>query len=814
MLAACGEDPFSTTEMSDAATDNPVVRENRKAGDAGWKLQRPTYHDDLSGYLSTDSAEAGNVVKAFVHSRFASSARYVIHRVGWYGGAGGRKIAEGQTQLSAQQGCPVDSKTGKVECQWSSPFSFTVGADWLSGVYLVTVTRADGPDCQMIFTVRDYRRADVMAQQSVTTWQAYNNYRGESLYEDRLKLPFGHAVQVSFNRPYAPHGTGQFFLYEAHFVRWLESQGYDVTYVTNLDFARQTALPLRVKVFLSIGHDEYWSGAQRSALEGARSAGVSQGYFSANTSFWRIRVGPGLHGNHRTITCYKDGSTDPLGHTLDSTARWRDAPVSQPENGLLGVMYEDWDIVNVPLAVTESGHWLFQNTGMKDGDSIGLLVGYESDHTWNNGATPSGTQVLASHPLADVFGRPSVHEMAVHTHPSGAHVLGTGTIEWGWGLMAPGIADARVQQMTHNFLKKTGANPGTAHTAGPVQNVWTRAAYASGVRQVSTLAGVPNWRGTNDGMNFLATFNRPHGVAVGSDGRVFVADAASDRIRLIRNNSVSTLAGSLRGNDDGSGKNARFFQPTGIAAGPGGILYVADTGNHCIRRVSASGQVTTFAGRCSSEEEGKEDGPVRDASFSYPQGVAAASDGTVYVADTGNNAIRRIRGGQVTTLAKSPGGQPDASVFHFPNAITLKPGGGLYVVNGGQRSIKEVSLSGAVSTVLAPTYANNPFQLPDSAGGGFADGPLARAQAMPSFGIAATARALYFSDAGNNRVRRIDLQSRQVTTLAGSGRAECKNGSASSAGLMFPQGLAISGSNLYVADSCGTIRRIELSGSP
>lgn len=790
---------------------NPVARENQLPGDTGWQLHWYTSSDDLSGWLSTDSALAGDTVTAYVQSRIATSIRYAVYRMGWYGGAGGRQVFSDTFQGFAQPKCSTDSSTGLVDCSnWAPSFSFTVPSSWVSGVYLIKMTRSDGPEAWLIFTLRDQRQADVMVQQAVATWQAYNNYGGESLYEDVLGLPNGHASKVSYNRPYVSPspGEGEFLEYEANFVQWIEAQGYDATYVTNLDFSRDPSTAQRAKVFLSLGHDEYWAADERNALETARDRGVSQGYFSANTAYWQIRLESGPNGPLRVQTCYKDATIDPLGSSSSATVQWRQAPVNRPENALLGVMFDAWQPVNGALAVRQPSHWLFSGTGLGAADSIGLVIGYESDHTWSNGLTPPGTQVLASLPVMNVYGVPAMHELSLYTASSGALVLGSGTIEWGWGLSAPGFADARLQTITANFLAHTGAAATTPMVMPGSQNAWSRSNFTGASSSVTTLAGIADQHGDQDGSVTRATLNQPSGIAVGADGTLYFSDANSHRIRQLKNGVVSTLAGGTPGAADGTGTSAQFLNPHGIALGSDGALYVADSGNNCIRRVTASGIVSTWAGTCASWNAGLVNGATNSAKFRTPQGIAISSSGVIYIADSGNNAIRKISGGSVSTVAASPGGQYDRSVFFFPNGITVGDDGYLYVVDGGHRAVLRVSTSGSVTTLISKAPNGTPYPVPDGAGGGFVDGAASSALAMPGHGIVKLGGAVFFSDSGNNRVRRIDLSSMNVTTFAGTGRATCEDGDGTSASTEWPMGLTAANGALYLSDSCGAIRRI------
>ena len=224
---------------------------------------------------------------------------------------------------------------------------------------------------------------------------------------------------------------------------------------------------------------------------------------------------------------------------------------------------------------------------------------------------------------------------------------------------------------------------------------------------VDVLAG-DGHLGSTDGTAVSARFSDPFGIAVKADGTVFVADAGeSQRIRQVSiDGTVSTLAGSAAGYADGVGAAARFETPSGLALGSDEALYVADTGNNAIRRVTAGGVVSTVAG---GRGAGYRDGIVLDALFNAPVGVAVEPSGRIIVADTYNDRIRAIeRGGSVTTIAGSgqqglvDGPALDAQ-FDTPCGLAVDGAGNIFVADAGNGVIRKIDASGNVSTVeLSP----------------------------------------------------------------------------------------------------------------
>lgn len=216
---------------------------------------------------------------------------------------------------------------------------------------------------------------------------------------------------------------------------------------------------------------------------------------------------------------------------------------------------------------------------------------------------------------------------------------------------------------------------------------------------VTTLAG-SSQSGYKDGVGKDAQFRAPASVALDSDGNVYVADTNNHRIRLIRpDGTVSTLAGKPEagypaGYADGLAAEAKFNSPRSVAVDGAGNVYVADTGNHCIRLISPDGQVSTLAG---AKEPGYIDGQGNEARFNFPSGIAVDADGNLYVADTANHSIRKIMSdGEVTTLAGNgePGNVdgPGADArFRAPEGITIDDKGNVYVADTGNHRVRKIT---------------------------------------------------------------------------------------------------------------------------
>ncbi len=446
---------------------NPTQVENAAAGDSSWQITNLATHREIEGYASESSINHGEAVNLFVNTA-APTYALDIYRLGWYGGSGARRMLPTITLAVVQQPAPsIDPVTRMVECSWISPYTLNVPSTWPSGVYMAKLTATGtGKQAGIIFVVRDdARSSNILFQVSLNTDQAYNDWGGYSLYT----VP--QAYKVSFNRPYfsAYWGLGEFPRWGINLVRFLEREGYDVSYVADVDTHINGSLLLKHKVFVSVPHDEYWSGQMRDNVEAARAAGIGLAFLGANTGYWQVRFEPSpLTGAaNRTMVSYKSAALDPFnndGNPNDKrlvTVRFRDSPVNRPENLLVGVMYQS-SHVSGDVVLSAASHFLFQNTGLRNGDHFFQMLGYELDTLFSN--TPAGTQVLASSPYFN--GTQSLlSDMTIYTSPAGSLVFATGTMQWVWGLddwrmtttIHPILVDPAVQQITRNLFKQFGA---------------------------------------------------------------------------------------------------------------------------------------------------------------------------------------------------------------------------------------------------------------------------------------------------------------------------------------------------------------------
>jgi hypothetical protein len=499
----------ASAQVSPTFAGNPIALENAQPGtpQSVWDVPGAG-SSNIQGFATDISVDHGGTI-GFRIGTTSTSYRIEIYRLGYYQGNGARLIATIQRRLGQPQLQPApvtDPSTGEVDAgNWTLSAAWAVPATAVSGVYIAKLVRQDGTyGASLIpFVVRDDgSHSDLVLQTDDTTWQAYNAWGGNSLYLGTFAADTGRAFAVSYNRPIVTRGAThiagpQDFVFDEEYpmIRWLEANGYDVSYIAGVDTDRDGSLLLNHKAFLSVGHDEYWSGQQRANVEAALKAGVNLAFFSGNEMFWKTRYAPSLdasHTGHRTLVTYKETRADAkIDPSPRWTGTWRDPRFSPPgdgglpENALTGTIFQvdstRLDTITVPQIDGRDRFW--RNTSIADlapGESATLtanVLGYEWDVDADNGFRPAGaidlsstTKPISTQYLLD-YGRvvgagTATHSLVEYRAPSGALVFGAGTTRWSWGLDShhdsqASTVDPRMQQATINLLADMGAQPST-----------------------------------------------------------------------------------------------------------------------------------------------------------------------------------------------------------------------------------------------------------------------------------------------------------------------------------------------------------------
>ena len=473
--------------------DAPVSVENQLFGADTWQIDSGADTTFIQGYAGAASALPGQTVPLYISTKHKTAYDIAVYRMGWYRGLGARLMQSAHIAASQDQTQGYwTPKTGLVGCtscdnasttathlldaHWQQSYALTIGRGWPSGMYLVKLTAADvspqGESYIPLVVRNDSSDADILVSLPFSTYQAYNAWGGYSLYGQVLspsdipavvseqgKTFDQRAQKVSFNRPYSEAaGTGGFLDSDIHTIRWLERAGFDVSYTTSTDVNDHPEMLLHHAIFLSTGHDEYWTLAQRNGLERARAAGVNLAFFGAGDGYWQSRFEADAQGGaDRTLVCYKvqsrktagsDTTTDPDKDAYSyidkgalrsqTTAPWRDALVNRPENALLGLEYNsffqfnptdpylpDWQVRNGDPDTIERSASLTQNQTISGG-----LLGYAFDSIANNGQTPANLVILGQSSVVDHDERILSAQTAYYRDVSGAIVFDAGTLWW------------------------------------------------------------------------------------------------------------------------------------------------------------------------------------------------------------------------------------------------------------------------------------------------------------------------------------------------------------------------------------------------
>ena len=476
---------------ADAAAPNLIRDENQHPGATDWQLTRVRVDGDgfrspwIEGYCSRQSVKAGETIDLFISTAPARKFMLEVFRMGYYGGRGARLMTTQGPFEGTTQPTPKPGPKNIHECQWQKSTTLTIPTDWPSGVYLgrLTTVPQGGEDAEpywqsyVVFIVRDDRPADILFQCSDNTWQAYNRWPNNYSVYTHPKGNQGPWADVSFDRPYgreAQHtgvvndpltvGSGEFLPLEFPLAYWLEQHGYDVTYCTNSDMLTPDH-GLKCKAFISVGHDEYWDFRQHDSVAAMRDGGVNLLFLSGNTLCWVTPFRSGADGRPNRIM-FRGG---PYGaknqYALNRERDNGPFPEHGPDEGLLmGVRNiepvnggGDWIIV-------KPQHWIFEGTGVKAGDRIPGLIGWEYH---GDPASIPGLEVVAAG-TAWVGGRtPQKWASVIYPGPKGNFVFNASTIFWCQGLSSPPGhtlpwshfsrphgPDERVQRITANLLRK------------------------------------------------------------------------------------------------------------------------------------------------------------------------------------------------------------------------------------------------------------------------------------------------------------------------------------------------------------------------
>jgi len=436
------------------------------------------YSCSKSGYASATSVVQGGTIDFHISSDCPTFDIYVYRE-----GATKELITIIRDVHAGAYPCA----SSELGCAWPVAYRLQIPRNWRSGLYAAQLVEpGEGAGDQgeyILFVVREDMPAStsrILVQLSINTWNAYTDRYGLNFYTTPR------AMEISYDRPFTrqPYGTGP-YQWEIPFIRWLESSGYTAEYCTNVDVHYIAGLLDHYRLFVSIGHDEYWSKEMRDHVEGFISRGGNVAFLGSNTCYWQVR----LEDDGRKIVCYKDDfQADPLFGVNNSrvTHYWTGYPVNRPENSMTGVSYHWGGIGAGGFRVYHADHWIYEGTGLRDGDVFGAtgsgIMAVEVDG--NDRMMVNGYPVVTGSdgtPLSfTILGLPATlgsATLGVYTRNNG-QVFTTGT--WGWS--AQGLRDnmPEVVRITRNVIDRftqlaapPTPTPSVTPTAPPVPTIVT-----------------------------------------------------------------------------------------------------------------------------------------------------------------------------------------------------------------------------------------------------------------------------------------------------------------------------------------------------
>ncbi|MPZ30959.1 MAG: DUF4082 domain-containing protein [Rhodospirillales bacterium] len=610
---------------------NEIVQENAilegRTDRSYWDVPHST---EIEGFATDMSVNAGTRVDFKINVNGGSGSDYIVEifRLGYYGGSGAREVAQWtNTSATVQPDALFDASRGMVDAgNWSVTDGWNVPADAVSGVYLARLQRLDsngnpieGAVNQIPFVVRnDGETHDIVLQTSDTTWQAYNGWGGnngevganlygdmnDSINWDPIPGAGAHsqdrAYAVSYNRPFIDRdGTSyasgaQNYLFGADYaaIYWLEKQGYDVSYISGVDTDRLGADYLKnYESFISVGHDEYWSGDQRANVEEARDSGVNLLFWSGNEVYWKTRweVAYSPDGTaYRTLVCYKEtlAVADPTAgpadyYNLDPsdiwTGTWMDTrfhgnplagggnledvdPMTGlnpachcAQNQLTGQLFgpdgtgQFGGALDVPSNYASLRVW--RDTTVANGGSLDMspgILGYEWDTSPDDNMRPAGLIKLSETTLPwngilidqgnTTAPGVATHTLSLYRTESGSLVFGAGTTFWSWALSnehdsspyGADIENVDIQQFVVNMFADMGIQPGVADAFLISQGLKRASASTDTTAAVASINDLPDTVEALSPVTITGTATDNDGNPLTTDGRVAAVEVSVD----------------------------------------------------------------------------------------------------------------------------------------------------------------------------------------------------------------------------------------------------------------------------------------------
>src|SRR5947209_693445 len=384
-----------------------VRAENQLLGTTAWQLRGGGGRSPIAAYVSDQTATPGETERVYADDPGAAWLRVAVYRIGWYGGLGGRlEYQTGRLRPQDQPPCHHVEATGLTECRWHPLVSLRLPPALTSGVYVVKLSDSAGNQHDAMFVLTGARAAPMLVQIPIATYEAYNNWGGDSLYPGYRRVgvtgtPQG--VEVSFDRPYdSTTGAGQFFKFDVAMVRFLERRGYPISNTTGVSVDLRPQQLEGHRLIVDTGHSEYWSQRQASAFADALEHRANWAFMSSDTLAWRVRFRPASTASSEAgrpdhiMVGYKEHAaldpnrSQPSGAFPTMGARLTGSAYENcitPPAGAGLYHYYDWR-----PSPTLTPAWLYRGTGFTPGSTVPGIVGYELDKT--TPASPPGTTIV------------------------------------------------------------------------------------------------------------------------------------------------------------------------------------------------------------------------------------------------------------------------------------------------------------------------------------------------------------------------------------------------------------------------------------
>jgi N,N-dimethylformamidase beta subunit-like, C-terminal len=474
---------------ADGVESSAVIAENRRPGTSAWRIaeQGPGF---IEGFADHNYAQRGESVGLFVSTNQPSFV-VTAFRMGWYGGAGARQVWRSSRIVGSDQpACTLDHSTNMVSCDdWSKSANMIVTSAFVPGDYLLKLTASNNSQSYILLTIwQPASHATYLVlnrslvEQGWNTFGGYDYYQGQGtcILDSNEYPPCNRARVVSFDRPYAGNGSSDFLTNEYPMVQFMEQEGLDVTYCTDICLSEHPGLLQQHRVLVDLDHDETWTNSEREAVLDAAAKGVNMAFFGAATLVRHARLQASPLGPDREEVDYRDSSEDPLdrnGSPWDVTGNtWSSPPTSWSAESFLGQLYSGYLEPNepsAPMKVFDATSWFFKGTGLTAGEQIPSVINSDIEHLDPSEPMPQNLQVFAHSPvpLSEAYTNQgkwngyTYSDVTYYTEsPSGAGIFDSGDNVWVATLQpcSPPTAHCPasvMRKLTANVLRLFGQGP-------------------------------------------------------------------------------------------------------------------------------------------------------------------------------------------------------------------------------------------------------------------------------------------------------------------------------------------------------------------